>query len=154
MCKSNAASTSLIHATVILLCETYRPKWGKRTVLSRSRVNKLSNTKNAKVTSGETLAWVSGLSGRSKRKYISAAAVVSAFFLLGAYTAGADSKDPETTFIGTFNDVLFVGVAGAAINNASIENALTDDVSIEGALLGNVAKSESADNLVARAQSE
>lgn len=121
-------------------------------MMSGNRDNNPHSVNNAKVTSDRTLARASGFSGRLQLKYAGAAAVVGAFFVLGAYTAGANSKDPEATFVQSFNSVLFVGVVGAAINSTSIENALTDNVSIGGAPVPNVASFEPADNLVAQAQ--
>jgi hypothetical protein len=67
--------------------------------------------------------------------------------MLGVYTAGADGNDPTARFAESFNDVLFVGIAGALINNAFLENTLAGGGLTENTLVDTVATSEPADIL-------
>ena len=117
-------------------------------MFSRGRGKARYNTLNVKATNETARARVFGRFGKVQRKHTGAAALVSACFALGVYTAGADGNDPAAKFTDSLNDVLFVGVAGALINNAPLKSALVDDVSTENAFVNTGATSVPADILV------
>jgi hypothetical protein len=120
----------------------------QRTVFLRRRGGELDSISNAKAINGTARARVFGRFGKLQRKHTGAAALVSACFALGVYTAGADGNGPATRFADSFNDVLFVGIAGALINNAFLENTLAGGGLRENTLVDTGATFEPTDRLV------
>lgn len=56
----------------------------------------------------------------------SAAWLVAGCLGLGVYTTVAEGNDPELNPVNAMNDVLFVGVVGALIDNKALESARAD----------------------------